>query len=471
MPSAFDAAVVGSGPNGLAAAIELARAGRKVKLFEAQPTLGGGARSAELTLPGFTHDLCSAIHPLAASSPFFQSLPLERFGLKWCYPKLELAHPLDDGRAAVLARSLEETAATLGPDGEAWMRWMGPFVERWEDFKEVLFAPVTRPPKSPLLLARFGMVALRSAFNFAEEEFEGPLAKALFAGCAAHSFGKLEAPLTASFGFVLAVAGHAVGWPSPRGGTQKLTDALIGYFKSLGGEVEASAPIVSLEQLGECRQVFFDTSAAAMASICGPELPQRYHRAIARFRPGVAVFKLDCALDGPMPWTAEACRRAGTLHLGGTLPQLAQSEAAVNDGLCAERPYVLVAQQSLFDETRAPAGKHTLWAYCHVPNGSTFDMTERIEAQLERFAPGFKSRVLKRAVKTPQQMEAGNANYRGGDISCGSLDGAQLFFRPVVSRTPWATPNPRIFLCSSATPPGPGVHGMCGFWAARAALG
>ena len=471
MGATFDAVVVGSGPNGLGCAIELARAGKRVKLLEGQPTFGGGARSAALTLPGFTHDLCSAIHPLAASSPFFQSMPLEKFGLTWLHPESQLAHPLDDGTAAVLERSLEETAATLGPDGEAWIKLMKPFVDRWDDFKNALFDPITRIPKSPLLLARLGIHALRPAFDFAEEEFEGAHAKALFAGCAAHSFNRLSAPLTSSLGFALIVSGHAVGWPTPKGGTQKITDALLGYFRSLGGEAQAEFPVESFAQLPEATAYFFDTSAWTMSGICGPQLPDRYHRAIGRFRAGPAAFKLDYALDGPMPWTNEACRRAGTLHLGGTLGMIAQSEAETNDGIPPERPYVLVAQQSLFDDTRAPSGKHTLWAYCHVPNNSTFDMTERIEAQLERFAPGFKKRVLHRATKRPQDFEAGNANYRGGDISAGSIDGLQLFFRPSVSATPWATPNPKIFLCSASAPPGPGVHGMCGFWAARTALG
>ena len=468
--SSYDAIVVGSGPNGLAAAIELARAGRRVKVLEAQPTLGGGARSAALTLPGFVHDVCSAIHPLAASSPFFQSLPLEKFGLAWQYPQSQLAHPLDDGTAAVLERSLSDTAATLGPDGETWIKWMRPFVDRWDEFKHTLFAPVTRPPKSPLLLARFGLHALRPAFDFAEEEFEGPHAKALFAGCAAHSFGRLDSPLTASLGFVLAIAGHSVGWPTPRGGTQKLTDALLGYFQSLGGEVQTSAPVESLAQLADAKTVFFDTSARVMARICGDELPGRYQRGIAGFHSGPGIFKLDYALSGPMPWTAPACRRAGTIHLGGTLSQVAQSETEVNDGQPPQRPYVLVAQQSLFDETRAPPGQHTLWAYCHLPNASTFDMTERIEAQLERFAPGFQKLVLKRSAKSPAEVEANNSNYAGGDISAGGIDGLQLFFRPTMSVTPWATPNPRLFLCSASTPPGPGVHGMCGFWAARTAI-
>jgi phytoene dehydrogenase-like protein len=468
--SRFDAIIVGSGPNGLAAAIELARAGKKVKVLEAQPTLGGGARSAALTLPGFVHDVCSAIHPLAASSPFFQSLPLEKFGLTWQYPRSELAHPLDDGTAAVLERSLTDTAATLGRDGEKWIKLMKPFVDRWDDFKPALFNPVTRPPSAPVLFARFGLHAMRSAFDFAEEEFEGPHAKALFAGCAAHSFSRLQSPLTASFGFILAIAGHAVGWPSPRGGTQKLTDALIGYLQSLGGEVHASTPVETLAQLDEAKLVFFDTSARTMVKICGDALPERYHRAIAGFHKGPGIFKLDYALSGPMPWTASVCRRAGTLHLGGTLPQVAQSEAETNDGVPPVRPYVLVAQQSVFDETRAPAGQHTLWAYSHVPNGSTFDMTERIEAQLERFAPGWKQLVLARSTKTPADVEANNANYAGGDISAGSIEGSQLFFRPNVSLTPWATPNPRLFLCSSSAPPGPGVHGMCGFWAARTAI-
>lgn len=468
--STWDAVVIGSGPNGLGAAVELARAGKKVKVIEAQPTFGGGARSAELTLPGFTHDLCSAIHPLAASSPFFTSMPLEKFGLEWLQPAAPLAHPLDDGSAAVLERSLADTAATLGPDGDKWIALMKPFVDRWDDFKAALFNPITRVPESPLLLARLGIHALRPAFDFAEEEFEGPHAKALFAGCAAHSFGKLTAPLTSSLGFALVVSGHAVGWPAPKGGTQKITDALLGYLRSLGGEAVNGTPVRAFRELPEAKAYFFDTSAHGMAAICGDQLPPRYLRAIDRFTSGPAAFKLDYALSGPMPWKNEACKRAGTLHLGGTLGMVTKSEAETNDGLPPEAPYVLVAQQSVFDDTRAPAGKHTLWTYCHVPNDSTFDMTGRMEAVIDRFAPGWRDLVLKRSTRTPRDFEAGNANYRGGDISAGSIDGFQMFFRPTVSATPWATPNPRIFICSSSSPPGPGVHGMCGFWAARTAL-
>lgn len=471
MSTGFDAVVIGSGPNGLGAAVELARAGKKVKVFEAQPTFGGGARSAELTLPGFVHDLCSAIHPLAASSPFFTSMPLEKFGLEWKHPAVQLAHPLDDGSAGVLHRSLADTAATLGVDGDRWIELMKPFVDRWDDFKAALFNPVTRVPDSPVLLARLGIHALRPAADFAEEEFEGPHAKALFAGCAAHSFGKLTAPLTSSLGFALVVSGHAVGWPTPKGGTQKITDALLGYFRSLGGEAVSGHPITAFRELPPAKAYFFDTSAHVMAKVCGEDvLSARYLRAIDRFKSGPAAFKLDYALSGPMPWTNPACRQAGTIHLGGTLPMVTHSEAQTNDGEPPDRPYVLVAQQSLFDDTRAPEGKHTLWTYCHVPNGSTFDMTERIEAQLDRFAPGWRSLVLKRSTRRPQDFEAGNANYRGGDISAGSIDGLQLFFRPTMSVSPWATPNPKVFVCSASAPPGPGVHGMCGFWAARLAL-
>ncbi len=471
MGSSYDAVVVGSGPNGLGCAIELARHGKKVKLLEAQPTFGGGARSAELTLPGFTHDLCSAIHPMAASSPFFTTLPLDKFGLEWMYPKVQLAHPLDDGSGAALYRSFEETAATLGPDGEKWTRLMKPFVEQWDDFRGALFNPVLRVPSNPVLFARLGLHAIRPASDFVEEEFEGPHAKALFMGCAAHSFGRLTKLLTSSLGFGLAVAGHAVGWPTPKGGTQKITDALLGYFRSLGGDAQADFSVRSLRELPEAKAYFFDTNVRGMSAICGDALPASYHRGVERFTKGNAVFKLDYALAGPMPWTNAACRDAGTIHLGGTAAMVMKSESETNDGLPPASPYVLVAQQSLFDDTRAPAGKHTLWAYCHVPNGSTADMTERIEAQLERFAPGFQSLVLKRVARTPRDFESHNANYVGGDISAGSIDGLQLFFRPNFSITPWATPNPKIFLCSASTPPGPAVHGMCGFWAARTALG
>lgn len=470
MPRALDAVVVGSGPNGLSAAIALARAGRSVSVLEASATPGGGARSAELTLPGFTHDVCSAIHPLAAASPFFRQLELEKHGVEWIHPAAPLAHPLDDGSAAVLERSLEATAARLGADEKPYLEIFRPLVERWEELLPMLLGPLDLRPRSPMLLARFGLHALRSARGLAAATFRTERARALFAGAAAHSFSSLDSPMTASFGLVLAAAGHAVGWPLPRGGSQRLVDALVAVLEQSGGQVRCGVRVESLEALPRSRVVLFDTSAWEMARICGRALPSRYHRAVRRFRKGPGVFKVDYALDGPLPWTAETCARAGTVHLGGTFDQVAESEQAVAAGRIPERPYVLVAQQSLFDDSRAPAGQHTLWAYCHVPNGSTADMTERIEAQLERFAPGFRRRVLARSSRAPATLQAYNANYPGGDISAGAVDGAQLFFRPTRALVPYRTPNPRVFLCSASAPPGPGVHGMCGWHAAQRAL-
>jgi phytoene dehydrogenase-like protein len=466
-----DAVVVGSGPNGLAAAITLARAGRRVIVLEGQPTWGGAARSAELTQPGFVHDTCSAIHPMGVASPFFRSLGLERFGLEWCHPRAPLAHPLDDGTAPVLHRSLEDTAATLGADGERWARLFRPLLRDFEGLAPTFFQPAFRPPRAPLVFARFGLRAWRSAEALANRLFTAPGAKALFAGCAAHSFAPLDRPFTASVGIVLALLGHAVGWPSPKGGTQKLSDALVACLRSLGGEVETGVPVTALRELPPSRAVLFDTTPWQLARIAGDALPEGFRRTLMRFRRGPGVFKLDYALAGPVPWTAEACSAAGTLHLGGTLAEIAESERETGSGVPPARPYLLVAQHTAFDASRAPAGKHTLWVYSHVPNGSAFDMTERMEAQIERFAPGFKRLVIARRARTPADLLAANANHEGGDISGGAVDGLQLFFRPRVGLRPWRTPDPRLFLCSSSCPPGPGVHGMCGYWAAREALG
>jgi len=469
MTAVLDAVVVGAGPNGLAAAVTLARAGRSVRVLEAAPTPGGGARSAALTLPGFVHDVCSAVHPLAIASPFFRQLPLADHGLEWVHPDAPLAHPLGDGTAAVLERDLEATARGLGPDARRYARWMRPMVRAFDDVMDQLGDPF-HFPRRPLRLARFGLRALRSAHAQARSAFQGPLARALFAGGAAHSFSALERPLTSAFGILLLASGHAVGWPFPRGGTQKLVDALVGYLDALGGEVVTGQRVTSVDELPRARAVLLDVSPEQLVKLAGHRLPERYVRKLQRYRRGPGVFKVDWALSGPIPWRAPGCARAGTVHVGGTLEEICASEAAVARGEVPERPYVLVAQHTPFDPGRAPPGQHTGWAYCHVPNGCTEDMTARIEAQLERFAPGFGARILARHTRSPAQYEAYNPNFLGGDISGGAMEGLQLLARPVASLVPYATPDPRLFLCSASTPPGAGVHGLCGMLAARALL-
>jgi len=464
------AAVVGSGPNGLAAAIALARADVGVTVYEAKETIGGGCRTQELTLPGFKHDVCSAIHPLAAGSPFLRTLPLEDYGLEWIQPEFALAHPFDDGSAAVLSRSLDETAKALGSDGGAYRRLMRPFVENWDDFSAAVLGPLQRLPRSPLLLARFGVHARRSATGLATSAFEGEQARALFTGLAAHANIPLTKPMTASFGLVLGSAAHAVGWPIPRGGSQNIADAMASYLRKLGGQVETNRHIDSLESLESSDAVLFDLTPGQVLAIAGSWLSKGYRRNLTRFRYGAGVYKVDYALSGPVPWTATECSRAGTVHLGGWMDEIVASEAAIAGGRHPDRPYVLVAQQSLFDPSRAPEGKHTLWAYCHVPAGSTEDMTERIEAQIERFAPGFHSLVLARHAMPPSALRDYNENYVGGDIAGGSHAALQLFFRPTMSFSPYRTSDPRLFFCSASTPPGAGVHGMCGYFAAQAVL-
>ena len=465
----YDAVVVGAGPNGLAAAITVAQTSRSVLVVEAEATVGGGARSDELTLPGFVHDVCSSIYPLGVGSPFFSTLPLHEHGLEWVHPQAPVAHPFDDGTAAVLERSIDATADALGPDAAAYRRLMRPLVADWDKLARGILGPL-RIPRNPLAMARFGLKAIRSGRGLATSLFEGHRARSLLGGLCAHSMMPLERRPTAAFGLLLGMAGHAVGWPMPLGGSHRITRALASYLESLGGEIVTGAKIESLEELPRARAVLCDVTPRQLVSIAGDRLPSRYRRRLGRYRYGVGVFKVDFALDGPVPWKAPECARAGTVHLSGTIKETAEAERAVWRGEHPDRPHLLVAQHSLFDQTRAPEGKHTLWTYTHVPNGSTCDMTERIEAQIERFAPGFRELILAKSVMTPAQLEEYNPNYVGGDINGGVQDLRQLFTRPVPRLVPYSTPVKGLYICSSSTPPGGGVHGMCGHHAALAAL-
>ena len=464
-----DAVVVGSGPNGLAAAITLAEAGRHVLVVEAADEPGGGARTAELTLPGFRHDVCSAIHPLGKASPFFSSLPLAQHGLEWVEPEVQAAHALGGDRAAALLRSMEETAEGLG-DRRGWRRLVGPLVKGWEALLPHLLGFPLRPPRHPVPFLKFGVRSILPAEYLTRALLASEASEALFAGIAAHSIAPPSRLFTGAPGLVLAAAGHTVGWPVAKGGSSGIVAALVTHLESLGGRIETGPRVRRLEELPAADAVLFDTTPWQLVDIAGHRLPARFRRRLARFRHGSGSFKVDYALDGPMPWTAEACRRAGTVHLGGPMAEVAAAEAEVARGGHPERPFVLVAQQSRVDPTRAPEGKHTLWAYCHVPFGSTVDMTERIEGQLERFAPGFHDLVLARCAKGPAELEAYSPNYIGGDIAGGASDGLQLLFRPRIGLHPYATPDPRIWLCSSSTPPGGAVHGACGHEAAKAVL-
>lgn len=460
------AIVVGSGPNGLTAAILLAQAGRRVTVYEAEQSIGGGSRSAELTLPGFVHDVCSAIHPLGIGSPVFRTFPLEKFGLQWVHPAIPLAHPLDNGSAAVLARSVEETAGRLGEDAASYRQLMSSGVQHWDEMLALVLAP--RVPRHPWLLTRLGWDALQPITRLARKRFRGQAARALFAGLGAHAMLPLEHLGTSAIALALAIAGHAVGWPFPRGGSQMIANALAAYAQSLGVEVRTGTRVTSLKELPRGADVLCDVTPRQLLNIGGQELPPALRRRLKRYRYGMAAFKVDWALSGPIPWNNQECHRAGTVHLGGTLDEIAAAERDTSRAQHPERPFVLLAQQTLFDSTRAPAGRHTAWGYCHVPNGSREDMLPRIEAQIERFAPGFQTLIMARSVMPPAQLEAHNANLVGGDISGGSMEFRQMFLR-MTSRP--ATTSPwRVCLCSSSTFPGPGVHGMCGYFAAKACL-
>jgi len=463
--------IIGSGPNGLSAAIVLAQAGLDVQVFEAEETPGGSARTLPLTQPGFLHDFGSAVHPMAAGSPWFSALPLGQHGLAWVHGHAPLAHPLEDGTAVMLEHDLADQDRELGEDAQAWRSLVEPLVDSWETFAQSALGPVLRIPRHPFLMARFGLSAFQSARKLALHNFSQPRTRALFAGLAAHSFLSFDDPLSSAIALVLGAAAHKVGWPVPRGGSQSITNALIGCLQELGGRIQTSRRIDASDfrEWNDLATItLFDTSPRQLVDIAGDCLTPGFRTLMERFKRAPGVFKIDYALSQPAPWRAAECHRAITVHLGGTFEEIAESEAAVSKGQPPERPFVLAAQPSLFDPTRAPQGRYTFWAYCHVPNGSTFDMTERLESQIERFAPGFKDCVLARHVSTPAILQQMNANLLGGDISGGAMTMKQFLLRP--SALTYETSAPNLFLCSSSTPPGGGVHGMCGFRAARVAL-
>jgi phytoene dehydrogenase-like protein len=468
LAASYDAIVIGSGPNGLIAAIVIAETGRRVLVLEAEPVLGGGVRSAELTRPGFIHDLCSAVHPFAAVSPAFRTLPLSAHGLEWIEPPVMLAHPLDDGTCGAVMRAIGMTAAGLGTDASAYTRLMQPVVDGWPRIESSVLGPPLSIPRHPFALARFGLRAIRSAGGLARSTFATEAARATFAGIAAHGLVPLDRPLTAAFGLVLGGLAHIAGWVIPRGGAQRLADALAAHLRSLGGEIVTDSPVTSIDRLPSSRAVLCDLSPQPFLRIAGDRLPAPYRAKLERYRYGMGIFKVDWALDAPIPWRGDDCRRAGTVHVGGTLAEIEASEDDAWNGRHTERPFTLVTQPTLFDPTRAPGGKHTAWAYCHVPHGSDVDMLPRIERQIERFAPGFRDRILAVSVMRTADVERHNANLVGGDIGAGVTDVRQFLARPTLRA--YSTPVRGLYLCSASTPPGVGVHGMCGYHAARRAL-
>ena len=465
----YDAVVIGSGPNGLSAAIEIARSGHSVCVLEASEVIGGGVRTAELTLPGFHHDICSAIHPMAVLSPFFQSLQLRQWGMEWIFSPAAVAHPFQDGTAAVLYKDLNKTAELLEKDEKPWRELFAPFIRSPFAFFSEILRPV-RFPKRPFLMAKFGLLALRSAIGLAQHYFTTGQARALFAGCAAHSFLPLEQKGSASFGMVLAISGHAVGWPLALGGAKKIADALVACLRSYGGEIQTGRRVQSMQDLPSASAYLFDVTPRQLVQIAGNHLPGGYANQLSKFQYGPGIFKIDWALKEPIPWKNKECLQAATVHVGGTMAEIALAESSVWRNIHPENPFVLVAQQSLFDGTRAPEGKQTVWGYCHVPHGSTADMTDAIEQQMERYAPGFRDLILARHTLNSKNLESHNANCIGGDITGGANTLSQIFGRPVLRWDPYSTPNAKIFICSASTPPGGGVHGMCGYLAARSAI-
>lgn len=464
--SEFDAVIVGSGPNGMSAAIALADIGHKVVVFEAEPTIGGGARSAQLTLPGFVHDVCSAVHPFGLASPFFRTLPLARFGLRWLEPEIMLAHPFDDGDAAAVFRSVDATANGLGRDGGPYRDLIGSIVDAWPLLEDALLGPL-RWPRHPFAVARFGIHAIASIEQLVRRHFAEEKTRALVAGVAAHAMLPLDSRPSAAFGLVLTALAHVAGWVIPVGGSQQITDALAALLKSLGGEIVVGSRVESIDRLPSAKVILCDLSPQPFLRIAGHRLPVNYRRKLERYRYGMGVFKVDWALDGPIPWRSETCRRAGTVHLGATLSEMVTSERDAWRGRIADRPFVLLSQPTVVDPSRAPAGGHVVWTYCHVPHASPVDMLSRIERQIERFAPGFRDRVLARSVMRPADIEQHNANFVGGDIASGIVDLRQLFTRPTWRE--YSTPVRGLYLCSASTPPGVGVHGMCGYHAASRA--